>query len=701
MKLIRLDNDLKKDFIQFLENRAKPSPGPDKYIDQTSEKINIYVEESDFFKYLTYSLLDIEKYYFINQKVDLNQFAKDYIDFLDTDVDDLFIEHADELSDYDYYNPKLIIDVYKNSVPVIFNQKDKTRVEFNEIVLRRIVGDFSFDSSSITKLEKSITDLYKNIASMYLNNVIYRLLKLDHFAFLFCYDVIKKSQKNSHKCISFLGKIHFISFDCNSIDPFSYCFEEDFPKYLEALELINLEDFREQSRLEDMYVNLFNISEYYERYNTTYTRFPLAINPYIKSNDKNTYIRFYHLMCNFADKNFDFFINSYRSFGVKMNYYFELLLLKKLIQNKMSTKNEDKQFKEYYNKLKARFDWIKYDIINDSVNEILEYISDTFINSNEITLTDNDLNDIKKIVLVLGLIIDNLNLLDSDNMEIYSRLQDYGYQLDLLLKNIPNGDNYFGIFDYSSILQDYLNNIYVSNFSFEYSNALIQLYNQVEEEDRAEQAKQDINEFRRSFTERDYATLVRTKILGVFNLTFNGRVDNKIMLKYLTALEGTSEFIKLYSTSEFNYNLLMNGEFDLKDFELTPIITGLLKGTEQMLSSFVEWYYNTLEKDTTTSIRSFNIELSIRDSEWKQNITFGSLVKHIDAHIMDKIFKNCFEPNKRYQVINELNVWNTKIRNSKFHSSNIYNKSLIDPIINDCYHVANTIIQLMRIADSN
>ena len=173
------------------------------------------------------------------------------------------------------------------------------------------------------------------------------------------------------------------------------------------------------------------------------------------------------------------------------------------------------------------------------------------------------------------------------------------------------------------------------------------------------------------------------------------------MLKYLTALEGTSEFIKLYSTSEFNYNLLINGEFDLKDFELTPIITGLLKGTEQMLSSFVEWYYNTVEKDTTTNTRSFNIELSIRDREWKKNITFGSLVKHIKVHVIDKIFKSYCEPNKRYQIIKELNVWNTKIRNSKFHSSNIYNKSLIDPIINDCYHVANTIVHLMSIADTN
>lgn len=235
---------------------------------------------------------------------------------------------------------------------------------------------------------------------------------------------------------------------------------------------------------------------------------------------------------------------------------------------------------------------------------------------------------------------------------------------------------------------------------------------------------QDVVEYENKITSMitaklDELNLIKEKLIGTKEYDYNREVeefikvindqsDNFFTTNYAAnALNRTIEFfgndileiLKLFS---FSYYLSKKYVFvsyeEQIDIDYTTILTGYIKGVEQLMALIVQFSVSKLLTTNKITNVAHSKEMEIDDANWKYNVSAMIMVNYLRNEVIP-IHEKINNDNKfKLIFLQKMQNWVTNIRNSKFHQSNVFYVEGQNGVKKDIYETYSIIWNLFVFA---
>lgn len=708
--LIRIHESILKQFLicsGYQKNIAK-TRGDELY--ETSKNIDIYIEKEDFFRVLlTHFFMSLDTLYNINQHMNFHLYLEDFVVFLN-DHGLKTLEELDEFPDDEELSifPCDLLESYRNISKAIFGSKLSDINEFYLSYLKAINIDLIIDLSSSNKLETSIVKGFKLIKDFIEKNKAASQLNLEHVAFNYVYNTVTKNTNvDCDKKLAFLGKTFYDSF---SYDLPQYSLDTKYSEYLKnhlcVLEatLKNHFSLREKNTRNIIYslfrannffdVNYLGIGEMYPNKHT----FLSSEYRYLHSQLNQILIK---VILRTADYDIKHIFLAIRDCFIRIDEYFFLIILGIEIDRESKEEFVYKEYKRIFEKIYERVIHLKHRSLSE-IESWYEALSD----SEKCSISNSLRQEIEELCskqkeVIKSIIYDQeskyLEIIDLERLKISILKKNVSFEVD------EDGFEYPDSLLYT--LETYMNVYYLDYYKYEITEKMINMYNDIVDYENKKIIDKYVSELEGISKKSGYkneSTFIKSAIDKITNKShryFGVDIPLSLQRDYIKKLSEKSEFLRLYATSEFMYKVHIEDANSYDNMELTPIITGLLKGTEQMLKGFIEWYHHSKASFySDIIIGNQNKNYLISENTWKEKLTIGNLSQHIVLNILPVILEDSKLQHLMHKISRSFQNWNTEIRNSKFHHSNIYAYDTnLEYIFDESYSIVRIIIQLMNL----
>lgn len=671
---------------------------------------DIYIKKFDFYKLIiTHFFMSHSTLFNINRYMEFHLLLDDFIDFLD-----LFgLKILEELDDYSYdeelsIRPNELLDCYRKISIGIFSVKINDIDDYYLAYLKAMNIDLNIDLSSNNRFKTSIIQNFKNISDCFNQNKVAYILNLEHIAFNYVYDKIMKTPDTDNDWkLAFLGKTFYDSY---SFDLPFYRIDSLYSLYLKKHLLVLEHTLRYSSNLrektiEKLIYSLASSNNYFDIEESFFSEFLTNKWILLSIEDRRLQVQLNLTLLDLISKtqnyNQEFFLSAIKSKKFRIDDYFLLLILGVEIDRIINNEFVYTEYKKTFEKIYQRVIHLKKYTFQE-----IDRVYDVLDKRKIMTLSDDIRQAIEDICLKQK---DILNSVIFDQKNKYLEMINLESSKNSLLKeNYPFSNeekDFIYINSWLSNLASYLDIYYLDFYDFEVTEKMVNTYNEILDNEN----KKIIDKYslklesvsKKSGYKNESIFIERSidKITNKSHRYFDVDIPISLQRDYINKLSKKSDFLRLYATSEFMYKIHIEDANSYDNMELTPIITGLLKGTEQMLKGFIEWYHhNKASYYSDIIIGNQNKNYLISENIWKEKLTIGNLSQHIVLNILPVILDNSKLQHLMHKISRSFQNWNTEIRNSKFHHSNIYAYDTnLEYIFDESYSIVRIIIQLMHL----
>jgi len=160
-----------------------------------------------------------------------------------------------------------------------------------------------------------------------------------------------------------------------------------------------------------------------------------------------------------------------------------------------------------------------------------------------------------------------------------------------------------------------------------------------------------------------------------------------------------NEISKLFAFSYYlSQKYIYGNTFHTADIDYTTIITGYIKGIEQLIALIIDKSVNIYDIDI--KIYNFNRTkmINIRHSNWIEQVSISVLAEYYFNNILSLVQDIDFNDRFIIEVKDLIHRWIRKVRNSKFHQSNSFFIEGESGIKNEIYMSYKIISHLFDVA---
>lgn len=708
--LIRIHESILKQFLicsGYQKNIAKTRS--DGFVELHNQR-DIYIKNEDFYEMiLTHFFMSISALFNINRYMDFYLHIDEFINFLELKG----LKILEKLDEYPYDEelsifPSALIDYYQKLSKSIFSFKYNDINEFYFSYLNAMNVDFIIDLSSKKIFESTIISNFKAIKNFLEKNKGAYLLNLEQVAFNYVYNTVTKNTNvDCDKKLAFLGKTFYDSF---SYDLPQYSFDTKYSEYLKnhlcVLEATLKNHFSlKEKNTRNIICSLFRANNFFNIDETITPKLLPSKHFNLSKEDRNLQVRLNQILLEMISKTDDYDQeDAFRAIEegyVKIDDHFLLLILG--IEIDRSSKNNFvyKEYKRIFVKIYDRIIHLKHRTLSE-----IERWYETLSDSEKCSISNSLRQEIEELCsrqkeVIKSIIYDQeskyLEIIDLERLKISILKKNVSFEVD------EDGFEYPDSFLYT--LETYMKVYYLDCYKYEITEKMINMYNDIVDYENKKIIDKYVSELEGISKKSGYkneSTFIECAIDKITNKShryFGVDIPLSLQRDYIKKLSEKSEFLRLYATSEFMYKVHIEDANSYDNMELTPIITGLLKGTEQMLKGFIEWYHHSkasFYSDIIIGNQNKNYLLS--ENTWKEKLTIGNLSQHIVLNILPVILEDSELQHLMHKISRSFQNWNTEIRNSKFHHSNIYAYDTnLEYIFDESYSIVRIIIQLMNL----
>ena len=677
--------------------------------DESEPKSDIYITKDEFYRLLiTCFFMSLDTLYNINQHMSFHQYLDDFKNYLNIYGLNILIEHDDYPDDEELsIFPSELLKYYDKISQAIFSKKISDINTFYITFLESLDININIDLSSKKRMETSIVDAFKSIKHFVESNKGADQLYLESITFNYIYTIIMSSTNiNIDVLLAYLGKIYYDSFSYDlpyhGMDAHYF---EDLENHLHVIECLfnHTEEIKKQTLI-NLYVSLLRANNYFDiddsRTSPLYPSKHMLLSP----GDRYAQIRVNQTLITIESKiknyNKEHIFLAIKQNLLRIDDFFLLVMFGNEIDRGSKNEYIHNEYKRIFEKFHLRITDLKISTLS-SIDHWFEVLSDEerkFISDD----TKNILDDfsLKQKELIKSIEFDCENIY----LDILKLEKDKMAFLKTILPFEVDEDGFELADSHLFTLESYLKTNYLEYYSLEITEQMLNRYHELIEIEKkkiidmyASQLDTVIKQTGYN-DEQFYIERAINKIINKRNPLFKQDISLSLQRDYINQLSKKSEFIKLYATSEFMYKTHIEDAISYENMELTPLVTGLLKGTEQMLKAFIEWYHYNHTSFYTDNIMGQNREYLISEETWKEKLTIGNLSQHIMSNILPIILLKNNLMHLQHKIIRAIQIWNNEIRNSKFHHSNIYAYDTnLEYIFDESYHIVRIIINLMHL----
>lgn len=677
----------------------------------------VYIQKHDFFKMLLkYFFLSLNTLYKINFYMDFQDHLNDFIVFLDK-YGLSILEEQDEFPDDEELAiyPADLLDNYRKISLAIFTEKYIDINIFYRRYLQAVGIEVETDISSNKKFKKSVVENYKAIKKFELENKASGFLNLEHALFHLTYNGITISNQNDfdeqddvNKKLLFLGKTFYESFSYHL--PHSSMDSEYFVRLEQHLHVISLSlknnNNFQKNTMTRLIGDLLRVNSFFDVEDRAKGRVFTNKHLYLLPEVRYIHTHLNEIVIELVSKTTDYDL-SYFYEGIKDNLIrVDEFFLLQIYGIEIDRENNDDYIYHEYKRIFKNF-YERIEVLKMITIYGIELWNEEINKTRGKNVSEEISHNIDKACLKQKEIINSISF---DDQKKYNEILDLEMYKISLIKNTRlfevEEEGLGGPTSFLSTLKLYKEVYYPGYYSFEITEEMLLRYNEIldlENKKILDKLVLELDSIQAKSGYGNEATYIEqaiNKITSKYNQLLNNKIPIETQKSYLIELSEKSDYLRLYATSEFLYKIHVEDAISYEDMELTPIVTGLLKGTEQMLKRFIECYHeNNLTINSAKILGNNATPYYVSESAWKEKLTINKLSQHIVQTILPNILTNNNLQHLIHKISRIFHNWNVEIRNSKFHHSNIYiYNTNLEYVFEESYNIVRIILQLMNLS---